>query len=248
MRRGPLTEPFRFCLILLSQRRPLAPTNRSFNFSETRDARPRPKQKRPVKIPRREPRRIPPRLSEDFHDFSGSVPILGTRVVEAAGEPVKVYGPGKVPVELTINGEKHACSSSRASPCWTRSAINWTSPAPSACAIVPSVAPALCSWTTARSMRARFWRSRRRAKRSRPSSLSCKAKPCIPSSRRLSTTMLRNAVFARQGLWSPSRRLSIEHPNASPEEIRRGLSGNLCRCGTYHGIQLAIAQMAQKGA
>jgi aerobic-type carbon monoxide dehydrogenase small subunit (CoxS/CutS family) len=39
-----------------------------------------------------------------------------------------------------------------------------------------------------------------------------------------------------------------QHPNATPEEVRRGLSGNLCRCGTYHGIQLAIAQMAQKGA
>jgi xanthine dehydrogenase YagT iron-sulfur-binding subunit len=39
-----------------------------------------------------------------------------------------------------------------------------------------------------------------------------------------------------------------QHPNASPAEIGRGLSGNLCRCGTYHGIQLAIAQMAQKGA
>jgi len=39
-----------------------------------------------------------------------------------------------------------------------------------------------------------------------------------------------------------------QHPHASPEQIRRGLSGNLCRCGTYHGIQLAIAQMAQKGS
>jgi xanthine dehydrogenase YagT iron-sulfur-binding subunit len=39
-----------------------------------------------------------------------------------------------------------------------------------------------------------------------------------------------------------------QNPNVRPEEIRRGLSGNLCRCGTYHGIQLAIAQMSQKGA
>ena len=37
-------------------------------------------------------------------------------------------------------------------------------------------------------------------------------------------------------------------PMRRPEEIRHGLSGNVCRCGTYHGIQLAIAQMAQKGA
>ena len=39
---------------------------------------------------------------------AAAVPILGTKVVQAADEPVKVYGPGKVPVELTINGQKHA--------------------------------------------------------------------------------------------------------------------------------------------
>src|ERR1700684_3298244 len=38
---------------------------------------------------------------------AAAVPILGTKVVQAAGQPVKVYGPGKVPVELTINGQKH---------------------------------------------------------------------------------------------------------------------------------------------
>jgi len=37
-------------------------------------------------------------------------------------------------------------------------------------------------------------------------------------------------------------------PAPSADDIRRGLSGNLCRCGTYHGIQQAIAQLAQKGA
>ena len=39
---------------------------------------------------------------------AAAVPILGTKVVQAAGVPVKVYGPGKVPVELTINGQKHS--------------------------------------------------------------------------------------------------------------------------------------------
>ncbi len=38
------------------------------------------------------------------------------------------------------------------------------------------------------------------------------------------------------------------HPHPTPEDIRRGLNGNLCRCGTYAGIRQAIAQVAQKGA
>src|SRR5271170_3551695 len=39
---------------------------------------------------------------------AAAVPILGTKVVQAAGVPVKVYGPGKVSVELSINGQKHS--------------------------------------------------------------------------------------------------------------------------------------------
>ena len=38
------------------------------------------------------------------------------------------------------------------------------------------------------------------------------------------------------------------HPHPTAEDIRHGLSGNLCRCGTYDGIRKAIAQVAQKGA
>jgi len=40
---------------------------------------------------------------------AAAVPILGTKVVQAAGVPVKVYGPGKVPVELTINAVFGGC-------------------------------------------------------------------------------------------------------------------------------------------
>src|SRR6266436_1586454 len=48
----------------------------------------------------------------DFLKISGasaaSVPLIGTRVVHAAGVPVKIYGPGKTPITLIINGQKHA--------------------------------------------------------------------------------------------------------------------------------------------
>ena len=40
-----------------------------------------------------------------------------------------------------------------------------------------------------------------------------------------------------------------KHPKPTAEEIRRGLSGNLCRCGTYHGIQQVVAEASgQKGS
>jgi xanthine dehydrogenase YagT iron-sulfur-binding subunit len=40
-----------------------------------------------------------------------------------------------------------------------------------------------------------------------------------------------------------------KHPKPTAEEIRRGLSGNYCRCGTYHGIQQVVAEApGQKGS
>ena len=35
-----------------------------------------------------------------------------------------------------------------------------------------------------------------------------------------------------------------KQPSPTPEQIRHGLGGNLCRCGTYVGIRAAVAQAA----
>jgi xanthine dehydrogenase YagT iron-sulfur-binding subunit len=37
------------------------------------------------------------------------------------------------------------------------------------------------------------------------------------------------------------------HPDPTPEQINRGLGGNLCRCGTYVGIRKAVAETLGKG-
>ena|SRR5690242_8957582 len=38
-----------------------------------------------------------------------------------------------------------------------------------------------------------------------------------------------------------------KNPNATPEQVRDGVGGNLCRCGTYAGMILAVADAAKKG-
>jgi xanthine dehydrogenase YagT iron-sulfur-binding subunit len=38
-----------------------------------------------------------------------------------------------------------------------------------------------------------------------------------------------------------------DHPNASLDDVRAGLGGNLCRCGTYAGITAAAFELAKKG-
>jgi xanthine dehydrogenase YagT iron-sulfur-binding subunit len=54
--------------------------------------------------------------------------------------------------------------------------------------------------------------------------------------------------FCTPGFVVSCKAFLEKHPHPTQEDIRRGLSGNLCRCGTYDGIRKAIAQVAQKGA
>jgi xanthine dehydrogenase YagT iron-sulfur-binding subunit len=52
------------------------------------------------------------------------------------------------------------------------------------------------------------------------------------------------------GYCTPGQIVAVEgllrsHPNPSLEEIRRGVSGNLCRCGTYAHIFEAVRRAAE---
>jgi xanthine dehydrogenase YagT iron-sulfur-binding subunit len=51
--------------------------------------------------------------------------------------------------------------------------------------------------------------------------------------------------FCTPGFVMSCKGFLAENPNPTPEEILSGMSGNLCRCGSYVGIQLAVAQAAE---
>ena len=179
---------------------------------------------------------------------AAAVPILGTKVVEAAGVPVKVYGPGKVPVELTVNGQKHAlqleprvtlldalrdplditgakrvCDRAECGAC----TVLLDNRAVYACSVLAIEAQGKAITTVESLMQ---------------------GENLHPIQQAFVDNDASQCGFCTPGFVVAFKAFVDQHPNASPEEIRRGLSGNLCRCGTYHGIQLAIAQMAQKGA
>ncbi len=203
-----------------------------------------------------EPKEKPGDLSgvsrRDFLKIStisaAAVPILGTKVVQAAGEPVRVYGPGKVPVELTINGQKHSlrleprvtlldalrdqleitgakrvCDRAECGSC----TVLLDNRAVYACSVLAIEAQGKTVTTIESLMR---------------------GETLHPIQQAFVDNDASQCGFCTPGFVVAFRAFLDQHPNASPEEIRRSLSGNLCRCGTYHGIQLAIAQMAQKGA
>jgi aerobic-type carbon monoxide dehydrogenase small subunit (CoxS/CutS family) len=50
--------------------------------------------------------------------------------------------------------------------------------------------------------------------------------------------------FCTPGFVVACKAFLDQHPHPSDDDIRRGLSGNLCRCGTYDGIRRAIQQVS----
>jgi len=179
---------------------------------------------------------------------AAAVPVLGTKVVKAAGAPVKVYGPGKVPVELTINGQNHkleieprvtlldalrdelqitgakrVCDRAECGAC----TVIMDRKAVYACAVL-AVAAQGKQITTVESL--------------------MQGETLHPIQQAFVENDASQCGFCTPGFVVALKAFLDKHPNATPEEIRHGLSGNVCRCGTYHGIQQAIAQLAQRGA
>lgn len=50
--------------------------------------------------------------------------------------------------------------------------------------------------------------------------------------------------FCTPGFVVAMKALLDQHPNPTPEQIKQGLGGNFCRCGTYAGMRAAVAQAA----
>lgn len=179
---------------------------------------------------------------------AAAVPILGTKVVQAAGQPVKIYGPGKVPVELTVNGQKHSlqleprvtlldalrdplditgakrvCDRGECGAC----TVLLDGRAVYACSVLAIEAQGKAVTTVEALMQ---------------------GETLHPIQQAFVDNDASQCGFCTPGFVLAFKAFLDRRPNATPDEIRHGLGGNLCRCGTYRGIQLAIAQMAQKGA
>ena len=179
---------------------------------------------------------------------AAAVPILGAKVVQAAGEPVKVYGPGKVPVELTINGQKHTL---QLEPRVTlldalRDQLEITGAKRvcdraecGACTVLIDRKPVYaCSVLAIEAQ----------GKAITTIEAMMQGETLNPIQQAFVDNDASQCGFCTPGFVVAFKAVLDQNPNASAEEIRHGLSGNVCRCGTYHGIHLAITQMAQKGA
>ena len=187
----------------------------------------------------------------DFLKISGisvAVPLVtAPKMAWAAGEQVPVQGPGKVPMEFTINGKKYKAS---LEPRVTlldamRDQFELTGAKRvcdrgecGACTVLIDKKPVYsCSILAIESQTRTI---------TTVESLMQGGK-LHPVQQAFVDNDASQCGFCTPGFVVACQALIDKHPNPSPEDIRHGLAGNLCRCGTYDGIKKAIAQVA-KGA
>jgi len=188
----------------------------------------------------------------DFLKISGisvAVPLVaGPQTVLAAGEEVPVHGPGKVPMEFTINGKSYKAN---LEPRVTlldalRDEFELTGAKRvcdraecGACTVLMENKPVYaCSVLAIEAQRKPI---------TTVEALMQNGK-LHPVQQAFVDSDASQCGFCTPGFVVACKAFLDKHPQPSPEDVRRGLSGNLCRCGTYHGIQQVIAQVAQKGA
>lgn len=181
--------------------------------------------------------------------ISVTVPLLaGPKMVRAAGQEVPVLGPGKVPMEFSINGKtykanleprvtlldalrdqfeltgaKRVCDRAECGAC----TVLIDNKPVYACSVLAIEAQHKAITTVESLIQVGELHAVQQA------FIEHDASQC---------------GFCTPGFVVSCKAFLDTHPHPTPEQIRRGLSGNLCRCGTYAGIRQAIAQVAQKGA
>lgn len=189
----------------------------------------------------------------DFLKVSGislSVPlVMGTRVIRVAGAPVTLQGPGKVPMTFTINGKKftaeleprvtllealrhefdltgakRVCDRGTCGAC----TVLLDGKAVYACSVLAIEAQGHAI-TTVEGL--------------------APAGSLHPIQQAFVDNDALQCGFCTPGFVVACKAFLDRHPNPTPEQIRKGLGGNLCRCGTYVGIHAAVLQAArmQKG-
>lgn len=182
--------------------------------------------------------------------LSGAV---GTGVLEteaAAAPAAKVVGPGAVPVTLKVNGKEHTLN---LEPRVTlldalRDHLNYTGAKKvcdrascGACTVIVGGKAVYACSTLAIEAQGKEIQT--------VESLSTGGKyhPLI-------TAFVQNDAqqcgFCTPGFVMASKAFLEQNPNPTYEQVKAGLGGNLCRCGTYIGLRKAVLQAAKqmKGA
>ena len=171
--------------------------------------------------------------------------VIGTKVVEAAGEEVPIHGPGKVPITLSVNGKK---LSAELEPRVTLlDALRGPFDITGAKRVCDRGACGACTVLMDGKLVYACSVLAIDAQNSKITTIEA-----LADTDKLSPVMAafvahdaQQCGFCTPGFVVATTSFLQKHPNPTPEDVRRGLSGNYCRCGTYNGIRaVALAQAA----
>src|SRR5690349_10669996 len=175
--------------------------------------------------------------------------VIGPTVLEINGQEVPVYGPGKAPVSLNVNGKR---LNANLEPRITlldalREKFEITGPKRvcdrglcGACTVMmDNKAVYSCSVLAIDAQSAQI------------TTVEGLGEPghLHPIQQAFIDNDAQQCGFCTPGFVVATKAFLDQHPNPTPEQIKHGLGGNFCRCGTYAGMRAAVLQAAKtKGA
>jgi xanthine dehydrogenase YagT iron-sulfur-binding subunit len=188
----------------------------------------------------------------DFMKISGvgvALPlVLSPKMVEAAGKEVAVHGPGKVSIMLTVNGKK---LSAQLEPRVTlldalRDNFDLTGAKRvcdrgvcGACTILLEDKPVYACSVLAIDAQ---------GKKITTIEGLAEGDALTPVMQAFVAHDAQQCGFCTPGFIVATTHFLQQHPSPTTEDIRRGLSGNYCRCGTYDGIRAVALAKPEGGA
>jgi len=186
----------------------------------------------------------------DFMKISGigaAVPlVLDPKLVYAAGEEVAVHGPGKVPVMLMVNGKKLTADLEPRVTLLEALRNNFDLTGAKnvcdrgtcgACTVLMNDKPVYACSVLAIEAQGK--------KITTVEGLS-EGDNLTPVMQSFVDHDAQQCGFCTPGFVVATTHFLQQNPNPTEEDIRRGLSGNYCRCGTYNGIRAVALTKAAK--
>ena len=188
----------------------------------------------------------------DFMKISGigaALPlVIGPTVVRAAGEDIEVHGPGKVPVALNVNGKKLMADLEPRVTLLDALRDNFDLTGAKrvcdrgtcgACTVLMEGQPVYACMVLA---------IEAQGKKITTIEGLTEGDTLTPVMQAFVEHDAQQCGFCTPGFVIATTHFLQEHPNATENDVRRGLSGNFCRCGTYDGIRaVALAKKASGG-
>ena len=177
--------------------------------------------------------------------IAASVPLVaGPKIIEVDGQEVAVHGPGPVPVALTVNGRR---LTGEIEPRVTlldalREHFDITGPKRvcdraecGACTVlIDGRAVYSCTTLAIEAQGQEIVTAEGLGGGERPD----------PVQAAFVNNDAQQCGFCTPGFTVATKAFLAKNPHASDLEVAQGLAGNLCRCGTYRGINGVVAQMS----